>query len=244
MKSATRKYVNTMRGLSKKLHKLEGEISREDFKVVKWTEWAYCVKMLDKHIDLLNRRVLKKEIIPHEEKVFSIFEPFTEWISKGKANRAVELGLKVAVATEKSGFILTHIVMEKQQDVAITVSLARELNEKYIIGSMSWDKGFWSKENYEQLKDAKVFLVMPKKGKLSKVEYAREHDPEFIDLRKQHSAVESHINTLEHHGVNRCPDHGIAGFKRYVALGVLGYNLHRLGNLLLDQDRSSQKKAA
>ncbi len=36
-------------------------------------------------INLVERRVLKGEIIPHEEKVFSLFEPHTEWICKGKA---------------------------------------------------------------------------------------------------------------------------------------------------------------
>ncbi len=36
-------------------------------------------------IDLIKRRVLQDEKIPHEDKIFSIFEPHTEWISKGKA---------------------------------------------------------------------------------------------------------------------------------------------------------------
>jgi hypothetical protein len=244
MKSATREYLLGARELSKKLHALEAEIGREGFEKVSWLDWAYYLKMLDTHIDLLRRRVLKKETIPHEEKVFSIFEPYTEWISKGKANRAVELGLKVAIATDKSGFILKHVVMENQQDVAVTVSLAKELQQEYTIGSLSWDKGFWSKENYKELENDGITLVMPKKGKLSKEEYTREHDPEFIRLRKKHSAVESNINMLEHHGVNRCPDRGIRGFKRYVALGVLAYNLHRLGNLLLEQDRILKRQAA
>jgi hypothetical protein len=30
--------------------------------------------------------------------------------------------------------------------------------------------------------------------------------------------VESAINALEAHGLDRCPDHGLAGFQRYVAL--------------------------
>ena len=38
-----------------------------------------------RQIDQIRRRVIQGETIPHEEKVFSIFEPHTEWISKGKA---------------------------------------------------------------------------------------------------------------------------------------------------------------
>ena len=44
----------------------------------------------------IERRVLKGEAIPHEEKVFSLFEPHTEWIAKGKAGVPVELGVRVA----------------------------------------------------------------------------------------------------------------------------------------------------
>ena len=60
---------------------------------------------------------------------------------------------------------------------------------------------------------------------------ARESDPEFVSLRKKHAAVESAINALECHGLDRCLDHGIAGFKRYVALAVLARNVLRLGQI-------------
>jgi len=36
----------------------------------------------------------------------------------------------------------------------------------------------------------------------------------------------------------RCPDKGIRGMHRYVALGVIAYNLHRIGKILLEQDRN------
>ena len=38
-----------------------------------------------RQINLIQRRVLSKETIPHNEKVFSLFESHTEWLSKGKA---------------------------------------------------------------------------------------------------------------------------------------------------------------
>mgnify|MGYP007059484285 CR=1 FL=1 len=66
------------------------------------------------------------------------------------------------------------------------------------------------------------------------------HLAKHIDLlRRQHVSVESAINALEHHGLNRCPDRGIAHFKNYTAVGVLAYNLHQLGNILLEQDRKA-----
>ena len=56
--------------------------------------------------------------------------------------------------------------------------------------------------------------------------------------------VESDINALEQHGLDRCPDTGIDGFKRYVALAVLATNLHRLGTLLQKQYSETVQKAA
>ena len=46
-----------------------------------------------RQINQIERRVIQGETIPHQEKVFSIFEPHTEWLSKGKAGVPVELGV-------------------------------------------------------------------------------------------------------------------------------------------------------
>jgi len=56
----------------------------------------------------------------------------------------------------------------------------------------------------------------------------------------EHFEVESNINQLEHHGLNRCADKGIKGFRRYVALGVLSYNLHRMGKLLIAPESQAE----
>ena len=45
-----------------------------------------------------------------------------------------------------------------------------------------------------------------------------------------------------HHGLNRCPAKSLEHFKRYVALGVLSFNLHRLGNVLIENDRKNIKR--
>ena len=70
-------------------------------------------------------------------------------------------------------------------------------------------------------------------------ELNEESERTFKKLRHKHSAVESDINRLEHHGLDRCLDKGIVGFKRYCALGILAANLHTMGNIL---QRKAQKK--
>ena len=62
---------------------------------LKILELEYYKLMLSKHIDLLERRLLKGEKIPHSEKVFSLFEPHTKWLSKGKAGVICELGRNI-----------------------------------------------------------------------------------------------------------------------------------------------------
>jgi hypothetical protein len=62
----------------------------------------------ERQIDQIQRRVLEGEVIPHHEKVFSIFEPHTEWIVKGKAGVPVELGLRCAFSkTNTASFSIT-----------------------------------------------------------------------------------------------------------------------------------------
>jgi transposase, IS5 family len=197
----------------------------------------------------VRRRVFNKEVIPHDEKVFSVFQPHTEWISKGKAGVPVEFGLAVCIVEDQFGFILHHQVMKKTTDSAIAVSIVKETKQRFLnLHSISYDKGFHSKTNQTELIPLIKKVVLPKKGKLSIADKARESEQEFKRLRRKHSAVESAIHGLEVHGLDRCPDDGIKGFERYVALAVLSRNIHQFGALLLKQDarrhRGPYKKAA
>ena len=68
----------------------------------------------------------------HEEKIFSIFEPHTEWVSKGKAGVPVELGVKLAIVQDQHQFILHHHVMQQQQDFHIAQDLVRAIEENTV----------------------------------------------------------------------------------------------------------------
>ncbi len=137
-----------------------------EININKFNELLYFQQQLVNHIDLVRRRLIYRETIPHHEKVFSLFEPYTEWIKKGKIRRNVELGLRVAIATDQYGFILGHQVMEKLQDVDIAVPFCETLLSRWLIRSVSYDKGFWSPGNFEGLKDQVENLIMPKKRKI------------------------------------------------------------------------------
>ena len=197
----------------------------------------------ERQIDQISRRVLQGEKIPHDEKVFSIFEQHTEWISKGKAGVAQELGLRVCIVEDSLGFILHHHVMERETDDKIAVPITRETKERFPdLTLMSFDQGFYSPLNKARLSELLDHVILPKKGKLSQAEAAIEHGEEFVRARRKHSAVESGINALEQHGLDRCPDHGIIGFKRYVALSVLSRNLQILGHMIQQKECKREKR--
>ncbi|MBE7445025.1 MAG: hypothetical protein HS132_07185 [Planctomycetia bacterium] len=139
---------------------------------------------------------------------------------------------------------IDHVVGEKQADVSLSIPLADRLLNRYregVIESISFDKSFYKKENKELLSLYIPAVIMPKKGK-NKVKQEEESSKMFKKLKHKHSAVESDINRLEHHGPDRCLDKGLKSFKRYCALGVFAANLHKLRNVLREKARKQCEK--
>jgi hypothetical protein len=196
------------------------------------------IKDADRQIDQIKRRVMKGETIPHDEKVFSIFEPHTEWIVKGKAGVQQELGLRVCVMEDQHQFLLHHRVMEKQTDDQVAIPMVSETKERFPeFSTCSFDKGFHSPNNQKALSEMLEVVALPRKGKRSKKIQELESSEAFQQAREKHSAVESAINALGVHGLDRCPDCGLAGFNRYVSLSIVARNLQRIGAILIDQER-------
>jgi len=240
IKEAVRFYLSKARTLQEKLMDAQ-------FPMVDKTDAALITVLigymdyLDKFIDHLDRRILKGEKIPHEEKVFSIFEEYTEWIKKGKMHPNVELGKKAAITTDQFNLIVDYRVMEEQSDSEMVKPIAEDLTLKYNIRSWSFDKGYWHKDNKALLEEHVDKVVLPKKGKCNKQEQEEEGHRSFKRLRNKHSAVESNINELEHRGLDRCPDRGYDHFKRYVGLAVSAYNLRRIGQELIAIQRRKEQ---
>ena len=187
----------------------------------------------ERQMDQICRRVVEGETIAHHEKVFSLFEDHTEWINKGKAGVSQELGLKVCIVKDQFGFLLHHRVMQNETDDQIAVPIIKETKERFPqLISCSFDKGFHSPDNQKDLALLLDKVILPRKGKLSAINKEIENTEEFKEARRKHSAVESSINALENHGLDRCLDHGIHGFKRYVGLSVLARNIQILGHIL------------
>lgn len=230
-------YLQKTGNLNKKIEEVLSYDLTEEKELKLQIDLLYYNEMLLKHIDLVERRIIKGEKIPHAEKLVSIFQPFAEMINKGKRN--VEIGKKVAITTEENNLIVDWKICNNESDSEILIPIIDKLLSKYKIKRLSVDKGFSSKENKELLSLYIEKVIMPKKGKLNKKEKAEEKEVEFKRYRKRHSAIESNINELEHRGLDRCPDRKESNFNRYVGLACIAYNLHKIGQTIL---RKKQRK--
>lgn len=200
--------------------------------------------MVTEHIKTLaERRVLKGEVISSGEKIHSIFEPHTELINRGKTPYPIEFGRRVFVLEDRERFIVDAFVMEVgQTDEKVLKPVVECLKVRFgeRVESISFDKGFHSPENQRHLANQIPYPCLPRKGKQKGV---LEMTKEFKKSRRLHPGVESAINALESgKGLDRCRDKGEDAFERYIGLSVLGRNLQRLGEILLEQDRKRQKK--
>ena len=131
---------------------------------------------------------------------------------------------------------------EKESDSQVVLPIVDRVLSKYKINSWSFDRGYYSKDNKLQLETKIEQVIMPKKGKRTIEETQEEQASAFKKLRNKHSAVESNINELEHSGLDRCPDKGYHGFTRYIGIGVVAYNLQKIGKQLIKQELEKQRK--
>ena len=145
LKKSSKTYLDKTKNLNKKLEEVLSYDLKEANELKQQIDLLYYNEMLLKHMDLLERRKIKEEKIPHKEKIVSIFQPFTEMINKVK--RTVEIGKKVAITTEENNLIVDWKKCNKESDSEILIPIVDNLLRKYKIKRLSVDKGFSSKEN-------------------------------------------------------------------------------------------------
>jgi len=218
-----------------------------DFLIIKplIKELKSYIELTEKVCDLAYRRVICDETIPHNEKIFSLFEPHTELINRGKVPYPIEFGHRVLIIQDKAGFILKYQIMDHITDDKVVVPAMKELQERYgdKIQSASFDRGFYTPANRTELEKILALICLPKKGNHSQEDREREGSPEFLNARKRHPGIESCIHALgAGNGLVLCRDKKEKGYRRYVALGVLGRNLQVLGTILLKKAKKKQKR--
>ena len=133
---------------------------------VESAEVSWYLRTGGKLIDQVSRRLIKGEKIPHGQKLFSVHEPHTRWINKGKAGVMAEFGrtgLRVGGISIHS-FCATMCSTKAATKDMIVPFLAEAKRRYPALASCSMDKGFYTPENREQLDKLLDLNVMPRKG--------------------------------------------------------------------------------
>lgn len=193
------------------------------------------------------RRVLNGEKVPNAEKLFSIFEPHTQLYKRGKASQPVQFGRMALVCEDAAGFITHSYVLgrdEQERDVIIPQTKIVKQRLKGKLKGVSFDRGCHSPENQRDLAALVEQPCLPMPGAKQAAGQERTATISFRQARQRHPGVESAIGALQFgNGLQRCRDHTEVGLERYVALGVLGRNLHVLGKLLISREDSASEAA-
>lgn len=214
----------------------EGLLPRDEVSTL-YQQLVYWHSVTEHVRGTAHRRVVLSETVPNAEKLFSLFEPDTELIKRGKAASPIEFGHKVMVIEDAVGFICHWKVLPigmDERDALIPELRILQARLHHRIQRASFDRGFHSPENQLELAKIIPHPCLPKPGVLQAAQQRTSATVAFRKSQRQHSGVESAIGALQSgNGLARCRDHSQAGYARYIGLGILGRNVLLLGKLLL-----------
>jgi len=214
------KQFNRMRKMNKKLKSRLGRVVRD------------IERQLPDHSDgiqaLFDTALSQaKQLIAQEQKsknkLYSLHAPEVECISKGKAHKPYEFGIKASIAvTNKEGFVIGaqscpgnpydgHTLKPQLQQVKKLTSV--ETEQCFV------DRGYRG----HGIKDIKVFISGQKRGVTRSIKAAL----------KRRSAVEPEIGHMKNEGrLGRCYLKGAVGDAINVVMVAAGHNLRKILNKL------------
>src|ERR1700756_179256 len=207
----------------------------------------YC-GLGERVIDQSRRRVLQEEQVPNAEKIYSIFEPHTDLIMRGKVRTPVEFGHKVFLAESAQGLITQYEVLngnpsdESHVEPSLTRHEATFGSAPRLYGS---DRGFFSEKNLAACERSGVAVVcIPQRGgKKTAEREAHEKSREFKKGQRFRAGIEGRISVLfRGRGMKRCLAEGRERFELLVGAAVFVNNLLIIASLL--KRRSSDQRQA
>ena len=189
-------------------------------------------------IDQARRRVLNGEQVPNAEKIYSIFEPHTDLIKRGKVRTPIEFGHKVFLAESAQGLITQYEVLKgnPSDEVHVAPSLDHHMEAfgrvPELYGS---DRGFFSEQNVASCaqEGVKVVCIPQRGGKKTPEREAYEKSADFKQGQRFRAGIEGRISVLfRGRGMKRCLAEGHERFELWVAAAVLANNLMNIAALL------------
>ena len=174
-------------------------------------------------ISAAERANLKGETVPAAERVFSIFEPHTELIKRGKSEKPVEFGHVIMLSQTKDKFISGYEVMEHRVPDQYLGHVSVENHEKLFgeaLQVLAADHGFNPNASLRAGLEQRVSkLAIPRK--LS--DWAEVIGPVWQRFR---AGIEGSISVLKRaFRLFRCPYRGFRSFAASVGMSIFCHNL-------------------
>ena len=177
-----------------------------------------------------------------EGKIFSLFEPSTEIIRKGKAGKPNEFGKVVKLQEAETQIVVDYEVYDQRPSDSELLIDAVDIHQA-MLGRpprlVAADAAFYSTKNEAAAKSRGVKRVcVPNRSTKSTERKRAQKKRWFRDGQKWRTGCEGRISVIKRrHGLDRCRYKGEAGMKRWVGLGVIADNIINIG-------RAMEKRAA
>ena len=235
----TEQVVANARAVVQKTEGFQAHNLKDDLVLDQWRKQIreFC-QLADRVVDQTRRRVLRGEQVPSQQKVYSIFEPHTDLIKRGKVQKPVEFGHKVFLAESAQGLITDYRVLDGNPSDEDQVQASLDQHQETfgrapdLYGA---DRGFYSKDNVNRCEQAGVADVsIPQRGGTkTAAQKLHEKSPAFRQGQRFRAGIEGTISVLfRGRGMKRCPARGRKRFEVFVGAAVLTNNLMRLAKLL------------
>jgi IS5 family transposase len=180
--------------------------------------------------DQARRRVLMGQNVPNDQKLFSIFEPHTELLKRGKAGKDVEFGHMIEIRQVPEKFITGYDAFEKKPVEHELLEPALK-QHRHLFGEdpkeLSADKGYYeSAQRLAELRERIAVVAIGKKGRRTEEETEIEHEPAFRHAQRFRAGVEGTISFLKRIlGLFRCYNKGWDHFAATVGAAIFSHNL-------------------
>jgi IS5 family transposase len=193
------------------------------------TELRGFLPAMKQVVSQAERSQIQGEKVPASERVFSIFEPHTELIKRGRRNKPVEFGHAVLLCQTREKFITDYKVFEERKADCELTEMVIDRHEE-LFGEtpevLAGDKGFCpDAEKYEELEQRVGTLAIPRRMR----DFA---DAMMSVWQAFRAGIEGTISGLKRaFRLARCYYRGFNSLECAIGLGVFSHNLVVLANL-------------
>jgi IS5 family transposase len=208
----------------------------------------YC-QLGERVIEQARRRVLEREQVPTDEKIYSIFETHTDLIKRGKVQKPIEFGHKIFLAESARGLITQYRVLDGNPSDCDHVKPSVQYHKKsfgFAPHLYSSDRGFFSPNNITLCQDAGVkFVCIPQRGgKKTPDRETFEKSPAFKKGQRFRAGIEGRISVLfRGRGMKRCLAEGRERFEVLIGAAVLANNLMAIAHRLNEKQKRLRRAA-